>query len=436
MSDEIEQRRAQLLSILPEGWDFHRDMLLILGSNPEEVAQHYRSVGQERILIALPEDSADPVGLPEDIFWFAIAAVSSAVRSIGHGIVEHVWFVRTDDPNVTPELVAQVREEVRQGLRYRAMNLGTIHHFGRTWLLQGIQNLPDVASRPSIASLEGAFPGRPAVLVSPGPSLSKQLELLSKLEERAVVIAGSHALHALQSAGVRVDVAMIIDAGDKLLRHFDGLDFDSIGALVATISAQREILELPFARKFLVSINGPLDGWAFEGIGEPGVMATGGSVSCGALALALKMGCDPIVLVGQDLAFSGGRFYAQESLDGNAMVEQRDGKFFLKKPDGAEGPGVDLDEGGDAILEGAGRHRTAGILRRYRPELRVHAPVSQLVRRRGEAACRRGTLREFDRRWSVHPRDGAGALRRDGRDLRRPIRGDRRSRGPLARKAG
>lgn len=346
MGDELERRRAELLQVLPEGWNFRRDLVLVLGGGAEELVRHHRELGQERILVAVPGDTPDPTGLPEDVPWVDCRHVGGAVQRIGQGVIVHVWVVRTADPNLTPELVTRAREDAAVGLRSRAMNVGTVQEFGRTWLLQGIQNLPDIASRPSVAHLRGAFRGRPAVLVSPGPSLSKQLDLLAKIPDRAVVVSGSHALHALQRAGVRVDLALIIDAGDELLRHFEGLDLASIGALVASVTAERSILELDFARKFLVSVNGPLDEWTYAGVGEDACLATGGSVACAAFSLAREMGCDPIVLVGQDLAFTDGKFYAAESIDGNAEVAQREGRFFLKKPDGAEGPGYALEEGG------------------------------------------------------------------------------------------
>jgi hypothetical protein len=72
---------------------------------------------------------------------------------------------------------------------------------------------------------------------------------------------------------------------------------------------------------------------------------TGGSVACSMFSLALHLGCDPIVLVGQDLSFTE-RFYAAENLDGDARVEpEADGSFRLIKPVGATGIGVRLDDG-------------------------------------------------------------------------------------------
>jgi hypothetical protein len=63
------------------------------------------------------------------------------------------------------------------------------------------------------------------------------------------------------------------------------------------------------------------------------------------LSLALLLGCDPVVFVGQDLSFTE-RFYAAENLDGDAeVVPEGADEFRLLKPRGATGIGVPLADG-------------------------------------------------------------------------------------------
>src|SRR6185503_4743165 len=84
----------------------------------------------------------------------------------------------------------------------RAMQQKTLADAGPTWLLQGLANLPALAAHASIAGLRGAFAGRPCVLVSPGPSLAKNVDALRELAARALILSGTHALSALARAGV------------------------------------------------------------------------------------------------------------------------------------------------------------------------------------------------------------------------------------------
>ena len=75
---------------------------------------------------------------------------------------------------------ALARKLLEQGQRriivYCGTQLNTIDRFGESWILQGIANTPAVASWPSIDALREPFRGRPCVIVSPGPSLTRNIE--------------------------------------------------------------------------------------------------------------------------------------------------------------------------------------------------------------------------------------------------------------------
>jgi hypothetical protein len=133
------------------------------------------------------------------------------------------------------------------------------------------------------------------------------------------------------------------DPGD-LTRHWDGLDLGGVGALVAGATCRAETLAAPIARRFAFASNGATDGWLAEPLGALPGLPTGGSVACSMLSLALHLGCDPVVLVGQDLAF-GERFYAAEGLDGDAAVEHTANGMVLVKPRGSTGIGTPLPDG-------------------------------------------------------------------------------------------
>ena len=182
-----------MLQILPSGWDFQRDLLVVVGAKGKEVVDSYRLVGQERIAVVLAPGSLIPEGLPSSVVVTNLEGVTSVAQSLGGGVVQHAWIVQTTDECVTADFVMNVRLRLKAAMRVRAMNHGTLRKFGRDWLMQSIANLPTVAGNPSVAHLVGAFRKRPAVIVSPGPSLSKQLPALAALDGRAVVISGSHA---------------------------------------------------------------------------------------------------------------------------------------------------------------------------------------------------------------------------------------------------
>src|SRR5262249_33714094 len=152
-------------------------------------------------------------------------------------------------------------------LRAKRLHLVTVERQGATWLLQGLDNLAHLARRPSIAAWRGALRGQPAIVVSPGPSLSKNIRTLAELQGRAVLIAGTHALTALSRAGIVPDVAIAADAGD-LSRHYEGVDLAALAALAVGATCRRASFELPVRRIAGFASNGVLDDWIFDALGD------------------------------------------------------------------------------------------------------------------------------------------------------------------------
>lgn len=230
-----------------------------------------------------------------------------------------------DDARPLLARIAASKERIRASGEVMAVAEGsraTVERFGGLFARHGIANLPAIARHPSIAALRGRFAGVPAILVSPGPSLEKNVHALREVRGRALVIAMSHALLALARAGVVPDLAIATDSQD-LRYHFDGAPVAAMGGLVLGAAVHPDLFALPARRFFTVGANTHVDAWLYEAMEPHTPVPSGGSVATTAFALARAWGAGPIVLVGQDLAFSEGRFYASSSVDGAARLEAR-----------------------------------------------------------------------------------------------------------------
>jgi len=195
----------------------------------------------------------------------------------------------------------------------------TVDTLGGQFVIHAVENLPSIAAWPSVARLRGSFRNRPAVIVSAGPSLEKNIDVLRCFAGKAVVIAVSHALLALHRAAIAPDVVVVTETQD-VRYHFDDVPPDRLGALVLGTSVRPELFALP-ARSFITfSANPLIDSWVYDGIEPDVTIRSGGSVSNIAFSLATLWGCDPIIVVGQDLSFSEGRYYARTTCDGDARV--------------------------------------------------------------------------------------------------------------------
>jgi len=338
-----EPRAGEPASPFPEGWDPGRDLAVLVGAGAGPLAELLIEGGQRSLIVHGQGDQELPVGARAT---GSPAELMSAVLDLPGPLPKHVIVKGTHDPWADEERRRGVARMVADALRSKRLQSRTVDLFGEEWVMHGLANLGAVSRVPSIADMAGAFQGLPCVIVSPGPSLSRNLARIPALAGRCVLMTGTHSVAALRGVGVAPHFLFAADSGD-LARHYEDDDLRRIQAMVCAVTSRRENFDGAAPRVLSFAGNGPIDSWVFEALGEDAALSTGGSVACSQLSFAVHLGCDPIVFVGQDLSFPEGRFYAEESVDGDARVEPAgDGGFFLRKPPGSEGPGAALADGG------------------------------------------------------------------------------------------
>lgn len=184
-------------------------------------------------------------------------------------------------------------------------NTGTVIGAGSIIAKNDITNLPFVIKHRGVAELKNIFKNKPAILISTGPSLQKNIHLLidKEVQNRFIIIAVGQALRILLSYDIKPDFICSVDYGPVNFGHYKGLlDIKDI-PLVSINRAYQPILKHWEGPKF-ISVN--LDGSAgtlSEFMMHKGGLLQGGSVAHMNLGLAIQMGCDPIIFIGQDLAY-------------------------------------------------------------------------------------------------------------------------------------
>lgn len=312
---------------LPEDWDFAVDMLLLVGGGGGGRARSLLDMGQRRLFAYLPA-GARAGELPEEVV--VLRTLSELVRSVGAVAGRPPrrtvrW--RLDDPAVTAELYDEVSTLFKTEADRLSTGKLTLNAMGPLWILQGAANLPEIASHPSIDALRDAFRGKPCIIASPGPSLDKNIHLVPAIRDRVLLMTSSHAMSALSGAGVVPDVCLALDAQD-LRYHFDNCPVEDVN-LILGATVHPDLFSLPARRIMTFGGNSRLDEWIYRGLGDNAQLPSGGSVACSALALAAEWGCDPIILIGQDLAFSGDKYYSSLGVDAALKVEvSGDGQSF------------------------------------------------------------------------------------------------------------
>lgn len=206
-----------------------------------------------------------------------------------------------------------------------------------------LSNLPYVLRGSSINELKKQFEqidmeGTPAIIVSAGPSLDRNIRELKKAEGRAFVIAVDSALKALVREKIHFQMAISVDprkpeyvfADDRVYEYPYVLSSYSADFLAREIRG-RLFFDSSFGSGTLHKIIKQVTGK------ELGMMRSGGSVATNAFWIATELGFREIILVGQDLAFTDGRGHVTgfaESEQANRKLAENSSHMVVKAMDG------------------------------------------------------------------------------------------------------
>lgn len=171
-------------------------------------------------------------------------------------------------------------------------------------------NLGHYAAGPTLAGLQNRAAGHPAVLVSAGPSLARNIDQLAApgVRDRVVIIAVQTVLKPLLEKGVRPHFVTALDYHPISGRFYEGLPPLPDVTLVAEPKAHPSVLDA-YPGPVRVLHNRFLDLLLSPRRRPMPALPSGSTVAHLSFYLAQFLGCDPIILVGQDLGFSDGLYY-------------------------------------------------------------------------------------------------------------------------------
>lgn len=240
------------------------------------------------------------------------AGADAAWRSFPPDPDNHLLLV---DPELTRrggEAATHAARAFKKVLFGARANASARRRFAPRYLENALANLPAMLDGRDVRALSDAYRGVPAVIAGAGPSLDRALPQLAAHSFRALLIATDTALRPMLAAGLRPPLVVGVDPGDKNARHFHGLTGLEHTWLVAESALDPSAVK-PFGDRtfwFRLSDHQPWPWYASLGF-DTGYLQIWGSVLTAAFQTAVLAGCDPIIFVGADLSFTGGRPYAR-----------------------------------------------------------------------------------------------------------------------------
>lgn len=215
--------------------------------------------------------------------------------------------------------------------------------FADEFIVNMLKNIPDMIEQYTINELKEQFDkvnltDIPAIIVSAGPSLDKNIEDIKLAVGKAFIIAVDTALKPVLNAGIIPDITITVDP-HKPLTVID----HELATGIPIVTCDDGNYKLIEKMKNKIFYFGQPGSYIYDiyqryaGV-EVSPLETGGSVANNAFSLARYLGFKTIILVGQDLAFAGEQSHAslvygeeinRKSLTrktGEVLVEGIDGK--------------------------------------------------------------------------------------------------------------
>lgn len=206
----------------------------------------------------------------------------------------------------------QMRRLLTDFVSFARMQMVTLLKTARVTFRNIAFNLPSYLANPGVETLENRVAGYPAIVVAAGPSLARNLDQLGPLRERAVIIAVQTVLRLLRSLDLTPHFVTSLDFHEVSAEFFRGVDEVGDCILVAEPKATWHVLDM-FGGGKRVLQHRFHEALLREHAPRRGSLRPGSTVAHLAFYLAQHLGCDPIIFVGQDLAFSEGMFYVPGS---------------------------------------------------------------------------------------------------------------------------
>lgn len=189
------------------------------------------------------------------------------------------------------------------------INRNTESFFGKKIVKNTVRNLRFIKNANTVLDYLGKIPvDVPAIIVSAGPSLDKNIDELKRAKGKAVIVATDTALRYLFAHDIDPDFVVTLDP-QKPAEYFSDPRCKSI-PMFCKIESNQVILRYHTGKKILFSCHNYVNKLFLKFGKRISSYGAGGSVATGAFSVCAGLKFNRIVLIGQDLAYGNGVTHA------------------------------------------------------------------------------------------------------------------------------
>lgn len=271
----------------------------------------------------------------EDPRFNIVDGTEEELQSVLKNYFLGVLTILTDDLQFfTTPVLKEIEQEKYQemtklffdSLRFTSRIIGNDPGDTLIGLKQVFANLDYLLKSPAITGLKDRYRGKPAICVAAGPSLNKNIAELKKLQNKALVICADTILERLQNEGIVPDIVGVLERGEIVYDSFfkEKVIDPRITLVGQSVISPNIFNNFPGPKLVALKKNAKIEDWIFTLVPDLLSIESGSSVANMNFSIARYLGCDPIILVGQDLAYGeDGTTHARGTIyDGDSLTKK------------------------------------------------------------------------------------------------------------------
>ena len=209
------------------------------------------------------------------------------------------------------EHVPEIEQTIKDAHQLTSVNTTTEKRYGKEWNDLILDGLDRFTNRVPINRLPSrALEGVPGVLVAAGPSLDNNIDVLAEIQDRVAICALNSSLSALDKKGIQPDILATVESKDIYKMIASSPSVPRV-IFAPGLHTNEKLFSLPFHEIMpaMTGFRGSAQ-WVTSTLGITS-LSVGGSVACLGFSILVQLGCDPIILIGQDCALKDERMYAE-----------------------------------------------------------------------------------------------------------------------------
>lgn len=232
---------------------------------------------------------------------------------------KYIHVVLSSHKNIFPEEYERFLESFKGTLKDKKSHIGVNLAFQERWILNSMKNFKEVLNTPNILlEKKGKFQGKPAIIVAAGPSLNEEIENLRYIKEKglAYIFSVGSAINTLIHHDIYPDAATTYDPSARNQIVFEKVkekDIADIPMIFGSSVGYETLIDYPGKKYHMITSQDTVSNYYLKNKNEDSIyiVQDAPSIAVVTVQLLYELGFNPIILVGQNLAYKGKKRHSE-----------------------------------------------------------------------------------------------------------------------------